>query len=96
MDEARASVHAECTPPMSWPLLRVRMLINFLFMYLILLKSAMHRHGRGMRLGTYLVQQQCVSYVLTLQHVSMFRFLGWAGACVLVNYGLNDHSIVRM
>ena len=61
MDEARASVHAECTPPMSWHLLHVRMLINFLFMYLILLKSAVHRHGRGTRLGTCLVQQQCVS-----------------------------------
>ena len=61
MDEVRALVHAECTPPMSWPLLHVRMLINFLFMYLILLKSVVHRYGQGTRLGTCLVQHQCVS-----------------------------------
>ena len=41
----------------------------------------MHGHGRGTRLGTCLVEQQCVSCVHTLQHVLVFSFLGWAGAC---------------
>ena len=39
-----------------------------------------HGHGRGTRLGMCLVQQQCVSCV-TLQHVLVFPFLHWAGAC---------------
>ena len=98
---------------------------KFSVMYLILLKSLVHRHGRGAsfntcrvyapyvvafvacenadkffvyvpdfievscalawtraRLGTCLVEQQCVSCVHTLQHVSVFPFLGWAGACM--------------
>ena len=45
---------------MSWPLFHVRMLINFLFMYLVLLKSAVNGHGRGTRLGTFLVNAACV------------------------------------
>ena len=36
---------------------------KFSVMYLILLKSPVHGHGRGMRLGTCLVQLQCVSCV---------------------------------
>ena len=40
--------------------LHVRMLINFLFMYFILLKPAVHRHERGTRLGTCLVKATCV------------------------------------
>ena len=60
MDGVRASVHAWCTPHVSWPLLHVRMLINFLFMYFILLKSAVHRHEGGTHLGTCLVNAACV------------------------------------
>ena len=41
---------------------------------------AVHVHERGTRLGMCLVQQQCVSCVLTLQYVSVFRFLAWAGS----------------
>ena len=40
--------------------MHVRMLINFLFMYFILLKSVVHRHERGTRLGTCLVNTTCV------------------------------------
>ena len=36
------------------------MLINFLFMYFILLKSVVHRHEGGTRLGTWLVNAACV------------------------------------
>ena len=36
------------------------MLINFLFMYFILLKSAVHRHEGGTHLGTCLVNAACV------------------------------------
>ena len=43
-----------------WPLLHVRMLIKFLFVFFISLKSAMHGHKRGMRLGTCLVNAACV------------------------------------
>ena len=64
MDNVRASVHAWCTARVLWPLFHVRMLMNFLFMYFILLKSAVHGHGRGTRLGTCLVQLQCVSCVV--------------------------------
>ena len=59
MDGVRASVHAWCTSHVSWPLLHVRMLINFLFMYLILLKSAVHRHEGGTHLGKCLVNAAC-------------------------------------
>ena len=34
--------------------------MNFLFIYLILLKSAMHRHGHGVRLGACLLYTPCV------------------------------------
>ena len=40
---------------------------------------AVNGHGRGTRLGTCLVQRQCFSCVITLQHVSMFQFLDWTG-----------------
>ena len=36
------------------------MLINFLFMYFILLESAVHRHEGGTSLGTCLVNAVCV------------------------------------
>ena len=60
MDDVRASVHAWCTPHVSWPLLHVRMQINFLFIYFISLKSAVHRHEGGTYLGTCLVNTTCV------------------------------------
>ena len=66
MDDVRASVYAWFTPRVSWPLLHVRMLINFLFMYFVLLKSALHRHGQGKRLGTCLVFQPHASCVVSL------------------------------
>ena len=47
----------------------------------------MHGHGRGAHLGTCLVQQQCVSYIITVQHVSMFQFPGWARACMSMRLG---------
>ena len=36
------------------------MLIDFLFMYFILLKSVVHKHERGTRLSTCLVYTSCV------------------------------------
>ena len=73
MDEARASVHAECTPPMSWPLLRVRMLINFLCMYLILLKSAVHQHGQGRALVHALCSSSVSCVPWPQLHASMLK-----------------------
>ena len=41
---------------------------------------AMRRHGRGKRLGTCLVLQPGASGVVSLQHVSMFHYVGCARA----------------
>ena len=49
-------------------------------MYSILLKLAVHAHGRGKRLGTCLVLQQCASCVMSLQHVPMFEYASYAQA----------------
>ena len=39
---------------------------------------AVHRHGRGKRLGTSLVLELHVSCVVSLQYVSMFEYAGCA------------------
>ena len=57
---------------MLWPLLLVRMLINFLFMYMILLKSAVHRHGRGTCLDTSLVYAPCVMVFVACENADKF------------------------
>ena len=73
MDVVRASVHAWCIAHVSWPLLHVRMLINFWSMYFILLKSVVHGHGQGKCLGMCLVLQPRASCVMSLWHVPMFQ-----------------------
>ena len=42
----------------------------------------MHGHGRGTRLGTCLVEQQCVSCVHTLQHVLVVRWRCPKTSCI--------------
>ena len=74
-------------PRVSWPLLHVRMLINFLFMYFILLKSAVHGHGRGKRLGTCIVLQPHVSCAVSLQHEPMFQCPGCERLKMLAVHG---------
>ena len=39
-----------------------------------------HGHGRGTRLGTCLVVKPCVSYVMSLQDVFIFHYVGGAQA----------------
>ena len=47
-------------------------MISFLFMYLVLLKSAVHGHGRGKRLGTCLLYAPCV--VAFVAYVNAYKF----------------------
>ena len=41
-------------------------------------KSVVCGHGRGKLLGTCLVLERWVSCVVSLQHVSMFQYIGYA------------------
>ena len=79
MDEARASVHAKCSPHVLWPLLHASMVMSFCYV-LDFIKLALQGHGRGKSLGTYLVLQLRVSGVVSLKHVSMFQYVGCAKA----------------
>ena len=56
-------------------------------MYLILLKSSVHGHGRGKRLGTCLVLEPCAQCVVRSQNVPMFQYAGCARLNMLVVHG---------
>ena len=53
------------------------MVMSFCYV-LDFIKLVLHGHGRGKSLGTYLVLQLRVSGVVSLQHVSMFQYVGCA------------------
>ena len=55
------------------------MVMSFCYV-LDFIKLVVHWHGRGKSLGTYLVLQLRVSGVVSLQHVSMFQYVGCAEA----------------
>ena len=48
---------------------------------LYFIMPVVHGHGRGKRLGTCLVQQYCISSIVTLQHVWMCQCPSWVQAC---------------